>query len=244
MISPANKWKFIAIMSACMLMAIAFREKYPQRIKDVIYHSLDQDNSKNGSFTSNVFYQEQTDYQSLFKSQRNVVMLGNSLTFRMHWDELLDRPDVANRGIGSDVIKGFYHRLDKVIELSPKICFIEGGANDIDFGVDVDTSLYYLDLILDSLHHSGIIPVVSHVIFVTNKYPGGERFNQLASAFNRKVDQLCREKKIEVIDLNADFAPDGNLEPRFAQPDGIHLTSVAYAIWKRKVLDILRKHQI
>jgi len=231
-------------MSVCTMMVIAFREKYPQRIKDVFSHPLDHGSPKNTSFRSNDFYREQTDYQSLFKSQRNIVMLGNSLTFRMHWDELLDRPDVANRGIGSDVIKGFYHRLDKVIELSPKICFIEGGANDIDFGVDVDTSLYYLDLILDSLHHSGIIPVVSHVIFVTNKYPGAERFNQLARAFNQQIDQLCREKHIEVIDLNADIAPDGNLEPRFAQPDGIHLTSVAYTIWKRKVLDLLRKHQI
>jgi lysophospholipase L1-like esterase len=244
MIPGANKWKLLAIMSVSMLMVIAFRENYPQKIKDVFYHPLDQIDPENDSFRSNDFYKEQTDYQSLFKAQRNIVMLGNSLTFRMHWDELLDRSDVANRGIGSDVIKGFYHRLDKVIELSPKICFIEGGANDIDFGIETDTSLYYLDLIIDSLGHSGIIPVVSHVIFVTNEYPGAIRFNQLAREFNSKVDQLSREKQIEVIDLNADIAPHGYLESRFAQPDGIHLTSVAYTIWKRKVLDMLRIHQI
>ena len=231
-------------MTVCMLMVIAFREKYPQRIKDFFYHPGDHTNSKNISFKSNDFYREQTDYQSLFKAHRNIVMLGNSLTFRMHWDELLDRPDVANRGIGSDVIEGFYHRLDKVIELSPKICFIEGGANDIEFRIDADTSLYYLDLILDSLDHSGIIPVVSHVIFVAYEYPEAERFNELARAFNRKVDQLCNKKQIEVIDLNADIAPRGYLEARYAQPDGIHLTSLAYTIWKRKVLDLLRKHQI
>ena len=241
--SPANNWKFVAIISVTVLLLIAFRERYPQRIKDAIYH-LPNKNAQDASFQSNVFYREQTDYQSLFKAQRNIVMLGNSLTFRMHWNELLDRPDVANRGIGSDVIKGFYHRLDKIIELEPKICFIEAGANDIEFGVEIDTSLFYLNIIVDSLIHSGIIPVISHVIYVTNEYPGAKRFNQMAQVFNQKVDQLSNEKQLNVIDLNIDLAPHGFLEARFAQGDGIHLTSNAYAIWKQKVVDVLRKHHI
>ena len=243
MISPANKWKFVAIMSVCTMLAIAFREKYPQRIKDAIYHPINK-NAPDDSFQSNDYYREQTDYQSLYKGQRNIVMLGNSLTFRMHWDELLDRPDVANRGIGSDVIKGFYHRLDKVIELAPKICFIEGGANDIEFGVDIDTSIFYLNIIVDSLKEAGIIPVVYHVIYVTNEYKGAGRFNQLAHMFNQELDKLSIIKQIDVINLNTDLAPRGYLENRFAQLDGIHLTSSAYAIWKQKVVDLLHRHHI
>jgi hypothetical protein len=30
-------------------------------------------------------------------------MLGNSLTAGVDWNELLDRPDIANRGIGGDI---------------------------------------------------------------------------------------------------------------------------------------------
>lgn len=243
MLSPANKWKFVAMMSVCTMLAIAFREKYPKRIKDAIYHPINK-NALDDSFKSNDYYREQTDYQSLFKGQRNIVMLGNSLTFRMHWDELLDRPDVANRGIGSDAIKGFYHRLGKVIEVAPKICFIEGGANDIEFGVDMDTSLFYLNLIVDSLKETGIIPVISHVIFVTNEYKGAERFNSMAQLFNQKLDQLSNKKLFDIIDLNKELAPRGYLDTRFAQGDGIHLTSTAYAIWRQKVVGLLRKHHI
>jgi lysophospholipase L1-like esterase len=223
---------------------IAFREKYPQRIKDAISKPVMDVESGRASFRSNPFYREQIDYQSLFKSQRNVVMLGNSLTFRMHWDELLDRADVANRGIGSDVIKGFYHRLDKVIELEPKICFIEGGANDIEFGVHLDTSFHYLNIIVDSLQGAGIIPVVTHVIFVTKDYPGSARFNLNAKVFNQKIDQLSQEKMVEMIDLNPVIAPRGYLENEFAQSDGIHLTSNAYTIWKQMVQGKLRKYKI
>jgi len=244
MLIPAIKWKFVAILLFCTLLVIAFREKYPQRIKDAIYKPAMNGQSDGTSFQSNVFYREQIDYQTLFTSQRNVVMLGNSLTFRMHWDELLDRTDVANRGIGSDVIKGFYHRLDKVIELDPKICFIEGGANDIEFGIDLDTSFHYLNIIIDSLSGAGIVPVVSCVIYVTKDYPGSTRFNLNAKAFNQKLNQFSQENMIDVIDLNPVIAPRGYLELEFAQSDGIHLTSNAYTIWKQMIQNKLRKYKI
>jgi lysophospholipase L1-like esterase len=151
---------------------------------------------------------------------------------------------VANRGIGSDVIKGFYHRLDKVIELDPKICFIEGGANDIEFGIDLDTSFHYLNIIIDSLSGAGIVPVVSCVIDVTKDYPGSTRFNLNAKAFNQKLNQFSQENMIDVIDLNPVIAPRGYLELEFAQSDGIHLTSNAYTIWKQMIQNKLRKYKI
>ena len=244
MFSPIMKWKFLAIASMLAFVAIAFKENYPKRIKEAISRTYLKTTPEDLSFKTNLYYQEQTDYQSIFKGKRQIVMLGNSLTFRMHWDELLDRPDVANRGIGSDVIKGFYHRLDKVIELDPKICFIEGGANDIDFGVSLDSSFIYLSMIVDSLKVIGIIPVVSHVIYVTKYYPGGDRFNHQARLFNEKINQMAVEKNIDVINLNPELAPSGYLVDSFAQSDGIHLKSMAYSIWRNKVRDILRKHRI
>jgi lysophospholipase L1-like esterase len=244
MLSPTLKWKLLAFISILAFVALAFKEKYPKRIKAVISRTFLDGKPEDLSFQTNSYYLEQTDYQTIFKGKRKIVMLGNSLTFRMHWDELLDRPDVANRGIGSDVIKGFYHRLDNVIALEPRICFIEGGANDIDFGVSMDTSFYYLGKIVDSLKVVDIIPVASYVIYVTNYYPGADKFNQQARLFNEKINQMAEEKNIDVIDLNPELAPSGYLDDGFAQSDGIHLKSMAYSIWRNKVRDILRKHRI
>ena len=58
-------------------------------------------------------------------------MLGNSLTNRISWNELLVRDDIANRGIGSDITAGFINRINFVFNVKPKICFIEGGVNDL-----------------------------------------------------------------------------------------------------------------
>ncbi len=52
--------------------------------------------------------------------QKNIVMLGNSLTNRISWNELLGRDDVANRGIGSDITAGFTHRINFAFNVNPK----------------------------------------------------------------------------------------------------------------------------
>ena len=67
-------------------------------------------------------------------SHADVVMLGNSLTYNANWNELLGRKNIANRGINSDITAGYLHRLSYVYRLRPKLCFIEGGVNDVYAG--------------------------------------------------------------------------------------------------------------
>ena len=58
----------------------------------------------------------------------NIVMLGNSITWGVNWNELLSRTDVANRGIPCEKTEDFLYRLDDIYKLKPKICFIMGGG--------------------------------------------------------------------------------------------------------------------
>lgn len=67
----------------------------------------------------------------LYTRQKNIVMLGSSLTGNVNWDELLDRSDVANRGIDGDISEGILARMEYVLSVDPEICFIELGINDI-----------------------------------------------------------------------------------------------------------------
>jgi hypothetical protein len=61
----------------------------------------------------------------------NIIMLGNSLIREGHWDSLLNRKDVINRGVGGDKLYCICDRLQYLKNSSAKICFIEGGINDL-----------------------------------------------------------------------------------------------------------------
>jgi lysophospholipase L1-like esterase len=178
----------------------------------------------------------------MFEAHRKIVMLGNSHTFRMQWSELLGRPDVANRGVGSDVLSGLLDRLPQVIHLSPSICFIEGGINDIERGISLDSSLFHLTRIVDTLKRHGVVPVVTKLFHVASHYPESTSFNLQVSAFNRAIDSILHHVDgVRIIDLNPELSPYRVLEPRFAQQDGIHLTPEAYRIWGRRIIDVLSK---
>ena len=63
-------------------------------------------------------------------AHRDVVVLGDSLTERGEWWELLDRP-VANRGIAGDTVENVRARLDDIIALEPRVLFVLVGVNDL-----------------------------------------------------------------------------------------------------------------
>src|SRR5436305_980393 len=66
--------------------------------------------------------------------RRDVVVLGDSLTERGEWWELLERP-VANRGIANDTVATVRARLDDVVALSPRVVFVLNGVNDLFDGM-------------------------------------------------------------------------------------------------------------
>jgi lysophospholipase L1-like esterase len=81
--------------------------------------------------------------------ENGIVMLGDSITAGVEWNELLGIPNIANRGIGSDTTEGFYNRLENIYKIKPKICFIMGGINDIGYGIPVETILQNIEMIMD-----------------------------------------------------------------------------------------------
>src|SRR5690554_5585541 len=88
---------------------------------------------------NNWYYQRRMDlYEKLEGKKHDIVVLGNSITERGEWDELIPRKMVANRGIGGDNTFGVLARLDNVIELKPRKLFILIGTNDLGRGLPVD----------------------------------------------------------------------------------------------------------
>ncbi|MVT07980.1 GDSL-type esterase/lipase family protein [Chitinophaga tropicalis] len=198
--------------------------------------------NKHYTYLLNPQYNEQTDLQSAYEIKGNIVMLGNSLVYRVHWNELLGRSDVINRGIGSDIMAGYLTRLQYVFNVNPKICFVEGGINDLAKDIAIDTIVYNMRRLTDTLECHNIKVVLNSTIHVAASYPNSEEVNN-------KVKELNKRMKLEfpnntIIDLNGIIAPNEVLEAPYAQKDGIHLTSKAYLIWKDKILLTLHNAQI
>jgi len=227
------------ILTIVLLVLISFNDHFPQRICSKLSGKQSEQN-----YTDNIYYAELTAAYPLYTEQKNIVMLGNSLTSFAEWTELLNRPDVANRGVGADVTAGFISRLGNIISIKPKICFIEGGVNDLSIGVSQDVIIKNLTLIIDTLQVNGIKPVLTTVTLVTKLYNKSSDLNEKIKYLNKKIIQLAQEKNIKLIDLNQ-YVGNGNFLPsEYAIRDGIHFTAKTYLIWKQEVEKILKEENI
>src|SRR5690606_12338396 len=70
-------------------------------------------------------------FKSFPTTDKDIVFIGNSITFWADWQELLKTSHVKNRGIPGDISFGVLERLDEVIEGKPRKIFIMIGINDL-----------------------------------------------------------------------------------------------------------------
>lgn len=191
------------------------------------------------SYLDNPNYITRTEYFLSDTAQKNIVMLGNSLTSRMDWNKLLNRNDIANRGIGSDITEGFVNRLNTVIGLKPQICFVEGGVNDLARKIPVDVIIKNLRFIINTLKSELIIPVLTTVTYVSRDYRGSGFFNRKVKRLNKALLFLAEQSNVDVIDLNQSLTDGRYLKKEHAEADGIHLKPDSYLIWRDEIVNIL-----
>jgi lysophospholipase L1-like esterase len=160
-------------------------------------------------------------------------MLGDSITFGINWNELVGNLNIINRGVGSDITKGFIERLENIYKLNPKYVFIMGGINDIGRGYDVDTIFKNYKLIIKKLQINNIIPIVQSTLFTTNK-----KYSIKVRRLNRLLIEYCKNNKIDFINLNSKLSKNGILIQDYTY-DGVHLNANGYEIWKNEITKYL-----
>lgn len=185
-------------------------------------------------------YAEQLNIEPAYIKPDKIIMLGTSHVYKAHWDELLDRSDIGNRGIGSDITEGYLHRLEFVMDSHPQICFIEGGGNDIAVHIPTDTIISNLGKLVDTLKTAHIIPVLHAIFHVAANYPASGWVNSQITIVNRRIRALAASRNIEYIDINPTLAPANVLLPQYSQPDGIHLNALAYLRWRDAIEKVLK----
>lgn len=186
---------------------------------------------------NNWYYQQRMDlYENLEVKKYDIVFLGNSITERGEWHELLPGKMVANRGIGGDNTFGILARMENVISLQPEKLFILIGINDLGRGLPVDVVANNYKIMISnlkaalpktSIYVQGVLPLNQEVL----KYDYLKDKEQAIKELNGKIQQLAEKEKLTYINLHPLFADeDGQLKEKWTS-DGIHLTPVAYSYW-------------
>ena len=230
---------YLNIILLTLLIVVVIRENYIPKLKQRIFPDNSLDHFKNRPA-----YKEELMRYDVYSKKANIVMVGTSLTQDIDWSELLNRGDIINRGFGGDIFAVIASRLPYVLSVKPKICFIEGGINDIDRNIPLKESMEHLTHIINSLQQDSIIPVITLVTHVSNSAHGHDERNQKINEINSEIKNLAKLKNISLIDNNPILAPDGYLKPEYAKYDGLHYLPKTYLVWKASIEKILMQYHL
>lgn len=199
-----------------------------------------------GSDTTAVYKQNpnywlQTGLYNIYRTQHaGVLMLGNSITHGVNWNELMGRTDIVERGIPSDIVEGFLSRLDYVFKLNPKVCFIMGGINDIYSGYSAETVFTEYVKLIRELQKHNIIPVIQSTLLVSEKWHNAHDKNPEVNKLNMMLRSYAEKNNLTFVDLNSKMTQNGLLRNELTY-DGLHLNANGYAIWREELDPILNK---
>ncbi|MRG46098.1 GDSL family lipase [Chitinophaga sp. SYP-B3965] len=216
------------LLAACLLPAFGFAQKI--------------DSSYN-----NWYYEGRMDlYNQLNNQPADILFLGNSITERGEWAELLPGRKIANRGIGGDNTFGVLARLDGVIKQQPGRIFLLIGINDIGRSAPTEVILSNYRQIVAKLT-AGLPRTKLIIQSVLPMNDGKLAYDYLkgkaakVKALNEGIVLIAKEFKLTYLNLHELFADEkGELKAEYTK-DGIHLEPAAYVDWvnwlkKRKQL--------
>lgn len=185
------------------------------------------------------YYFHQTSlFQILPKFQSEVIFLGDSITDECEWAELLENPNIKNRGISGDTTKGILHRLNDVVKFQPAQIFLMVGINNfIHYDSSVEIILAdYKQIITEIRAQSPNTDIFIQSVLPVNKtkYAIGVNNDNIIN-FNLSLRELAKESSLQYIDLFSHLSDSQNqLDERYTL-DGLHLNGQAYLVWKQVI---------
>ena len=222
----------VALLSFTFGFKTAYQKEFPYYNITNYLETKSQEN-----FMKNSNYHQQRALYEIYQSDHpEIIMLGDSITYRANFNELLDTK-VLNRGIGGDTTAGFLYRLPEIIERQPKKVFIMGGINDIMQGYSVDEIFANYIALLQRLQKEPVALLVQSTL-----YTSFTQYNEAVTSLNKQLQAYCQQHNIDYLDLNSALSPQQFLLQAYSD-DGVHINAAAYGIWKEALLEYLNKEQ-
>lgn len=162
-----------------------------------------------------------------------IIMLGNSITAECEWSELLENPNILNRGVIGNGTSDILNRLDNVIAMKPKKIFLLIGVNDLLF-LPLSTITENYEKIVNQLllETPNTKLYLESVLPVHNDFRRNGMKNEDIDILNKNIEQIAQKRGQVFINLNEKFKnTEGGLNPEYSL-DGIHLNGKGYLLFK------------
>jgi lysophospholipase L1-like esterase len=183
-----------------------------------------------------VYPTQVVQFRSYPNSDKDVIFLGNSITARTNWNELLGMPVARNRGISGDTTFGVLERLDEVYEGRPAKVFILIGINDISRNVPDKLILRNIGEIISRIRNGSpgtrvYLQTILPVNNTFNAYPRHYNKDRHILKVNEGLRAMSGETQVTLIDLHPRFLDsEGRLDKKFTD-EGLHLNAEGYTLW-------------
>lgn len=178
-------------------------------------------------------------FETLSGSGIGIVFVGDSLTDRCEWGELIGRSDIANRGIDADTTDGVLNRLGEITRMQPRKVFILVGGADLIIGRKPDAIVKNYSRIIAGIRASS----PGTAVYVQSVLPTRIRRAPLTPEaimeLNRGIRSLCERSGARYVDLHTLMVDAlGDLDARYTI-DGVHLNGAGYQVWRAALVPLL-----
>lgn len=177
-------------------------------------------------------------FRTYADSTNDIIFLGNSITARAHWNELLQLPNARNRGISGDTTFGILERLDEVTEGQPAKIFLLIGINDISRNFPDDQILQNYKKIISRIQQES----PDTKIYIETILPVNKSFNVYKRHYNKdehilrindELRKLAPEMGVTLIDIYPEFLDAQNRLDAQYTDEGLHLNEKGYLKWAK-----------
>jgi lysophospholipase L1-like esterase len=166
-----------------------------------------------------------------------IIMIGDSLTFKVDWEKFLNMEGIANAGIGGETSSLILERIDVLLHLKPKVAFLMVGINDFYRDASVDKVFININMIVNRLKEKNIkvnLIATPHC----NSSSKINKFPVLCANANIKISKLnslLKKINTEFIDVNELLSENNELIEDYTS-DGVHLNDKGYEVIKNLIL--------
>lgn len=176
----------------------------------------------------------------------NIVMLGNSLTAGVDWNELLKNPTVVNRGIVGDDSPAMLKRIECITAGKPRKIFLMAGVNDISHDLTADSVARAVTKLVDTI----MVQTPDSKLYIQSLLPVNNSFGRYKTMIDKEqtvrdvnvlLKEMAEKKGLTFIDIHDAFCDEnGNLKADWTA-DGLHLLAPAYVCWRDLLLPYINE---
>lgn len=178
---------------------------------------------------------------ALPRREGGTVLLGDSLTERGEWTELLGDASVQNRGVAGDTTAGVLARAREAVAQKPARVLLLVGVNDLLAGEPASAVAERYARIVEALRAAAPQAKLycQSVLPLREGEGAAPASNTAVRELNQAIARLSAERSCTYVDVfTAMVGPDGSLDASFTM-DGVHLTGEGYAAWARALAPAL-----